>query len=186
MKSPLYLLLLATTALTATLPAQAGPAHQHGVARLDVAVEAGRVTLYLDTPLDNLLGFERAPRTDAERQQADAAVARLKAADKLFRIDGNAGCKLARVTLTSAALGLPAAAPGAPAATAAPAAKDDHADLEGRFEFTCTAGARAGFVEVGLFEAFAPMKRIELQLVSPKGQMKATLLRPASRVALVR
>ncbi|MDO9075731.1 MAG: DUF2796 domain-containing protein [Rubrivivax sp.] len=177
MKSPLYLLLLAATA-AAALPAQAGPAHQHGVARLDVAVEANRVTLYLDTPLDNLLGFERAPRTDAERQQADAAVARLQDAERLFRIDGNAGCKLAKVTLTSAALSLPA--PGAPAA------KDDHADLEGRFEFNCTAGARAGFVEVGLFAAFPQLKRIELQLISPKGQMKATLVRPASRVALVR
>lgn len=186
MKPPPTLLLLAAAAIAAVLPAQAGPAHQHGVARLDVAVEAGRVTLYLETPLDNLLGFERAPRTDAERRQADAAVARLKDADKLFRIDGNAGCKLAKVTLSSAALGLPPAAPGAPAAPAAPAAKDEHADLEGRFEFSCTAGTRAGFVEVGLFEAFAQIKRIELQLVSPKGQMKATLLRPASRVALVR
>lgn len=176
MKSPLSLLLLA--AAIAAPPAQAAPAHQHGVARLDVAVEASRVTLYLDTPLDNLLGFERAPRTDAERQQADAAVARLKDADKLFRIDGKAGCKLAKVTLTSAALGLPTAG--------APPAKDEHADLEGRFEFTCTAAAHAGFVEVGLFEAFAQMKRIELQLASPKGQMKATLVRPASRVALVR
>jgi Protein of unknown function (DUF2796) len=178
MKSPLTVLLLVATAVTSALPAHAGPAHQHGVALLDVAVEAGRVTLYLDTPLDNLLGFERAPRTDAERQQADAAVARLKDADRLFRIDGNAGCKLAKVTLTSAALGLNA--------PAAPAAKDEHADLEGRYEYTCTAGGRAGFVEVGLFEAFAQMKRIELQLASPKGQMKATLVRPASRVALVR
>ncbi len=178
MKPPLYLLSAALA--VAAWPAHAGPAHQHGVARLDVAVEASRVTLYLDTPLDNLLGFERAPRTEAERQQADAAVARLTDAGTLFRIDGNAGCKLAKVTLTSAALGLPTPVP------AAAAAKDEHADLEGHFEYSCSAGARAGFVEVGLFEAFAPMKRIELQVVSPKGQMKATLVRPASRVALVR
>lgn len=177
MKALLYVLLLAATA-TGALPARAGPAHQHGVATLDVSVEASRVTLYLNTPLDNLLGYERAPRTDTERQQAAAAVARLKAADQLFRIDGNAGCTLAKVTLTSAVLGLPVA-------SAAPD-KDGHADLEGRFEFSCTAGARAGFVEVALFDAFPQLKRVELQLILPRGQMKATLVRPATRVALVR
>lgn len=154
----------------------AGP-HQHGVAQLDVGVEPGRVTLDLDTPLDNLLGFERAPRTDAERERAAAVVKKLQAADGLFRIDPAAGCTLAKVTLKSAALGL-----GADAA----AAKGDHADLEGRFEFTCKAGAKAGFVEVGLFEAFAPLKRIELQVVTQRGQLKAVLVRPASRVVLAR
>lgn len=43
----------------------AGEAHQHGVARLDIAVDAGRISLQRDSPLDKLLGFERAPRNDA-------------------------------------------------------------------------------------------------------------------------
>ena len=144
---------------------------------LDVAVESGRVSFSLETPLDNLLGFERGPRTDAERAKADAALARLRDAAALFRIDAAAGCTLAKVDLVSPALGLgPAPA----------SAKEGHADLDGQFDFGCTAGARAGFVEVGLFEAFPSLKRIELQLATPKGQMKVTLRRPQSRVALVR
>jgi hypothetical protein len=157
--------------------AWAGKAHEHGVARLDVAVESGRLTLDLDTPLDNLLGFEHAPRTDAERERVASALVRLRDAGTLFRIDPAAGCTPARVELVSAPLGL-----GAGAA----ASQEGHGDLEGHFEFTCKAGARAGFVEVGLFAAFAPLRRVELQVVTAKGQMKATLVRPASRVALAR
>ncbi len=157
-------------------PALAAPPHQHGVASLDMAVESARVTLDLDTPLDNLLGFERAPRTDAERERADAMVKKLKAAEVLFRIDSAAGCTLSKVTLKSAPLGLGGEVMD----------KEGHADLQGHFEFSCKAGAKAGFVEVGLFDAFATLKRIELQVATPRGQLKASLVRPASRVALLR
>ena len=158
--------------------ALAGPPHEHGVARLNVAVDAGRVSIELDTPLDNLLGFERAPRSDAERAKAAALVARLRAADGLFRIDTAAGCTLAKVDLVSAPLELGTAAAGAVAS--------DHSDLNGVFEFRCKNGARAGFVEVGLFDAFPALKRIELQVITPRGQLKATLRKPASRVMLAR
>lgn len=189
MKALLFAL-LPVCLFAATGPAWAGKPHQHGVAQLDVVVEPTRVTLELDTPLDNLLGFERAPRTDAERAMVDKVLARLRAADGLFRIDSAAGCTLGKVSLVSSVLGL--AAPGAnaaqatQAAEAAKGAKGDHAELNGHFEFNCKAGQRASFVEVGLFDAFAPMKRVELQLVLPRGQMKASLARPATRVTLAR
>lgn len=164
--------------LVVIVPSHAASPHEHGVARLDVAVEAGRVSFSLETPLDNLLGFEHAPRTDAERAKAAAAVARLRDAAALFRIDAAAACTRGKVELVSSALGL------GPAAAAA--GKEGHADLDAQFDFACTAGARAGFVEVGLFDAFPSLKRIDLQVVTPKGQMKATLRRPQTRVALVR
>jgi hypothetical protein len=154
----------------------AGKAHEHGVARLDVAVDGLRVSIELDTPLDNLLGFERAPRTDAERDKANAAIAKLRLGETLFRIDAAAGCTLDKVELRSAPLQLGAAA----------ASAGEHGDLNALYTFNCKAGAKAGFVEVGLFEAFAGFKRIDLQVVTPKGQLKATLRRPSSRVVLAR
>ena len=155
----------------------AGKAHEHGVARLDVAVDGLRVSMELDTPLDNLIGFERAPRTDAERDKVNAAVAKLRLGETLFRIDAAAGCTLDKVELRSAPLQL------GPVSTTT---SGDHGDLTALYMFNCKAGAKAGFVEVGLFEAFASLKRIDLQVVTPKGQLKATLRRPTSRVVLAR
>ncbi len=161
-------------------PAWAAKAHEHGVAALDIAVEQARITLQLETPLDGLLGFERAPRTDAERKAADAAVAKLRAAASLFRIDPAAGCTLAGVELDSAALklGLAATAPGA--------AKDGHADLDATVSFSCQAGHKAAYIDVELFSAFPRMARLEVQVAGASGQQKATLRRPAKRVQLQR
>jgi len=42
-------------------------AHEHGVARLSLAVDSAEIHMMLDVPGDVLFGFERAPRTDEER-----------------------------------------------------------------------------------------------------------------------
>lgn len=181
-------------------PAWAGKAHEHGVARLDIGVEAGRITLNLELPLEDVVGFERAARTEAERAAIVAALARLQEAAKLVRIDPAAGCGPARVQLEAAAWGVgPAtsaasASASAPTATrasalAAPAPKarePAHGDLEATYEFRCSNAPRAAFVEVGLFEAFARLRRIEVQAVAPRGQMKLVLRRPQVRVGLAR
>jgi hypothetical protein len=176
--------LMTGAALLAAMAGTAGPGraqtapHVHGVVALQVAIDGPRVVLTLRAPLDSLVGFERAPRTDAERAAVAAAVARLRDAAALFRIDGAAGCTAGKVELASAPLGLGKAP--------APAQGSAHADLEGSFEFGCTAGAQAGFVEVGLFEAFPRLKRLEVQVATPRGQAKATLRRPNARITLPR
>ena len=176
-----HLATLIATLIAASLlilgTARAGGAHEHGVARLDVAVDAKRVSILLETPLDNLLGFEHAPRTDAEREKLAAVLVKLRAAQTLFRIDSAAGCTLSRVDLQSGVLQL---------GRAVAPQKEGHGDLEATIEFDCNNSARAGFVEVGLFEEFVSLQRIDLQVATPKGQLKATLRRPASRVVLAR
>jgi hypothetical protein len=170
--------LLALSLLACAGAAWAAKPHQHGVATLQIAVDPGHVSVRLDIPLDNLLGFERAPRNDAERERAQAVVAQLRKGAELFRIDAAAGCTLQRTVLRSAELGLPdaAAAPG----------RSEHADLEADYEFSCRDSHKAGAVSLGLFDAFARLQRIEVQALTPRGQLRAVLQRPNSRVALAR
>jgi hypothetical protein len=172
----LVLALVAPLVMTTGAAAQghSHAAHQHGVARLDVAAEAGALTIELVTPLDNLLGFERAPRSDAERRAAEALVARLRAAEGLFVIDPAARCVLADVALASAALGLPDGAQDA---------GDGHAELDARWDFRC-AGAPPAWVEIGLFQAWRRLSRLEVQAVGPRTQRQATLRRAAGPVRL--
>jgi hypothetical protein len=167
---------LAPLALPLLAHAQHG-AHQHGVAQLDIAVESRSISVQFASPLDNLLGFERAPRTEAEKTQAGAAVARLEAGAQLLRVDPAAGCRLAGVELVSAALKLGPA-------EAAPS-RAEHADLEARYRFDCTDAARAAWIDVGLFD-FKRLVRLQVQLATPKGQFRRDLERPAVRIVLGR
>ena len=176
MKHPYGLLALALA--LAPLWSAARGAHEHGVVKLDIAIEAGKISVQMESPLDNLIGIEHAPRNDAERRRAAAAVARLRAAEALFKIDPAAGCTLAHVDLVSAPLQLGQAEPGA--------VDDGHADLDGDFEFSCKDAAKAAFIDVGLFDAFDAMQRIDVQIAAPKGQQKRTLRRPATRITLTR
>jgi Protein of unknown function (DUF2796) len=145
-------------------------AHMHGAVRLDVAIDARSLVIEMTAPLDSLLGFERPPRTVAEKQAAQALLSRLKQGHNLLMPDAAADCRFQSATAESAAL-----APGARAG--------EHADLDARFEWTCGNAAAARSVDLGgLIEAFPRIRTIELQIASPAGQFKHRLQPPQTRV----
>ena len=53
-------------------------AHEHGIARLGLAVDGTRLTVDLQLPAESVFGFERAPRSAQERATAAEAVDRLR------------------------------------------------------------------------------------------------------------
>ncbi|MBN9408479.1 MAG: DUF2796 domain-containing protein [Burkholderiales bacterium] len=155
-------------------------AHTHGVVALDVAVDAQTITLQLEAPLESLVGFERAPRTAAERQRVDAAVAQLRAGDRLFRLDPAARCVLKDVDLQSPAIGLGKDGKGHDPKH--DHGEDSHADLDATYTFACDAAAQARFVELPLFDAFPRIRSVAGQVAAPQGQFKRTLGRTDRRL----
>jgi hypothetical protein len=154
--------------------AQQQHAHVHGQLKLDVAVDGPTVVIDMESPLDNIVGFERAPKTDAEKKTVEDAVAQLRAADKLFVVDPAANCKLGPVDLRSGALGLGNPDPAEPVG---------HADLDATFSFNCTNAAAAKFIDVNLFGAFKGLRQIDSQIATAQGQFKRQLKRPAGAQA---
>ena len=67
-------------------------AHEHGVASLNVALDGAELTIEMDTPADNLLGFEHLPRSAAEKSQAGNVLTLLSQPKKLFRLNPEAQC----------------------------------------------------------------------------------------------
>lgn len=186
-------------AVMSALPALAQQhAHTHGRMSLDVAVDAQTLTLAIESPLDSFLGFERAPRTDAERQRVSDMVARLNAAQQLFVPDPAAECTLSSVTLSSAALGLgdPKKEDDHPHGHGhddkkrpdgkKDHAEDEHADIDVDIVFQCAKATQARFIDVKLFDAFKRIRAIDAQVATPQGQFKRGMRPDAARLNLVR
>jgi hypothetical protein len=178
--------------VVASSAAYAGKAHEHGVVRLDVSIEGPRVTIDMTAALDNWLGFERAPRTDAERKAATDVLARLRNPSQgapLFAPNAQAQCQLVQAEVSAPVLepaAKPAAAPAAPPPPAPAKGGAEHADLEASYRFQCAQPAQLRTLDLGLFEAYKRIQRIEVQVAGQTGQSKVTLRRPTRSVTLTR
>jgi hypothetical protein len=88
---------LSLIALVAALPALAEEtrqldAHEHGVGTLDIAIEGRTVGMAFEVPGADIVGFEYAATSDADRATIAQALATLSAPLDLFVMPEAAGC----------------------------------------------------------------------------------------------
>lgn len=74
--------------------------HEHGAANMNIAIEGTSIYVELESPWNNLVGFEHAPSTEEQHKLVDDAIALLQDPTKLFSFE-NAECKVASVNLDS-------------------------------------------------------------------------------------
>lgn len=178
---PVLVAAFLSLALAGHAGAHTPKAHVHGEATLNVVVDGPQLELQLEAPLDSVLGFEHAPRTEAQRQQVRAMAARLRQAQSLFEPTPEAGCSLTSVALASASL--PADLLGEPAtAQAAGAAQGEHADLDATFRYRCAAPERLRGLASSLQKAFPGIGTLKVHVVGPRGQKAAVFSRGRASV----
>ena len=156
-------------------------AHEHGAARLDIALSGKTLELQIEGAAYGFLGFERAPEGAEEVARVEQAQLLLNNASALYGWEAAAGCT-AQSSRIDAAL---------PEAAAVSADDDhDHADEhehdhahEGHDDghgghsswrvyhrFDCSRPEALGAIEVRLFQHFPKLERIDYQLVTDTAQ----------------
>ncbi|HEY7378118.1 MAG TPA: DUF2796 domain-containing protein [Steroidobacteraceae bacterium] len=150
--------------------------HEHGRAFLNVAIDGTRLTLELDTPAINVLGFEHAPHSDAERQAVDRALGWLQSGRELFLVPGAAGCRFVHTTLEPPRWGS--------AAHEDHAGEEEHADYHATYEFECAHMEQLAWIDVRLVDRLMPGVKTEATVVTPTLQTQRTLMPGALRLDL--
>lgn len=152
-------------------------AHVHGLAHLDAALDGRTLVIAIRSPGWDLVGFERAPRDEAERARIEAARATLADGARLFAFEPAGACRAAepaRVVLPSAI---------EPEGAAADPGEPGHpGDWTATWTFDCAEPASLRAIRVDWFDAFASTERIEVQWIGPDGQAGHALTAAERRI----
>ena len=184
--------LIATALLTAPAFAQEhrelGP-HVHGHGTLDVAVEGSKVSMSLEAPGMDIVGFEHAAGSADQKSAVEKGTAALSAPLTLFKIPASAGCKV-----TDAKVAIEAEHEHEEseedhdhdAKEGADHAKDDHDEHEGHaghnqfhgtYALECAKPAEITSIAFDYFKSFAGAQGLTVNVVTAKAQNKYEVTR---------
>ncbi|MGY3945155.1 DUF2796 domain-containing protein [Aeromonas tecta] len=156
-------------------------AHEHGHGHLNLVLDGNQLMIELLAPAADLVGFEHAAKTDAEKAQYAKAMAQLKQPDTLFRLDPAAGCSLTQQELN--------APKDDHDHDKADGAKDEHhhedghADMGAMYTYTCATPAKLSGLEATLFTVYPSLEKLSVQGILPSGQTAAELTPSAYKLS---
>ena len=119
----------------------------------------------------NLVGFEHAATTDADKAKVAAVRAQLEKPLVLFNLPKAAGCVVATQELESPLFGDKPDADDDHDEEAKDEHHHDHSEIHAHYQFSCSApGALKNLDLANIFNTFPATQKIQVQLISPSGQ----------------
>ncbi|MEL6505820.1 MAG: DUF2796 domain-containing protein [Pseudomonadota bacterium] len=131
-------------------------AHVHGVSTLKVAQDGNKFAFELESPADDIVGFERKPKTDAEKAAVQKAVAMMGKPKDLFTPPAAAACEAMDVDAELHVHG-------------------DHAGFEAKWVYQCANASAMTGMTTTFFKNFPKAEEIDVEAVLAGGAMAAEL-----------
>lgn len=128
--------------------------HEHGSAKLEIAVEGNVIDIDLESPAESILGFEHAPKSDAEKMAYATAENKWKKnlMSDLFVLDKSLECME-----TENSFKQEMEDHGKKSGT--------HSEIEAEVKITCKKDPKGQFLTVNLRKHFPKMKKLKIDIV---------------------
>ena len=167
-------------------------AHEHGVSKLNLVIEGKRLEMELGSPGSDIVGFEHAPATDADRKAIVDAAERLKDGATLFVTPAAAGCNLQSAEIE---------APGAEKKEKHhghghdhgkdkhghqnyKADEETHSEFHAHYRYVCDHPKKLSHIDAKFFAVFPRAREIEVRAITPENQFRRELTAENTRLTL--
>ena len=186
MKRPIIAAIMSLATSTNLFAKEQHGAHEHGKAKLDIAIEGTKVSLGFESPAESIYGFEHEAKNPKDIAARDAAVKELKEnTANLFQFQPALGCTVATATVE------PWVTEDHDHAKADKKGKKEqhkkhgkHGEVHADYSFTCAKNPSGSKLTVTLTDKFPRLREIVVQFVSDKKQTGATLKTGATSIEL--
>jgi hypothetical protein len=168
-------------------------AHVHGVSEVKIAAEGAEVEILLEAPGMDIVGFEHAASSDADKAAVDAALALLRDPASVVALDDAAGCTMeeAEAALMSdedhdhdEAHGHEDADEHAHEDDHDDHAEANHSAFEAHYHFECDAPEALTTISFPFFASFPNAEEIEAEYVTDAGAGAAEITADAPQLVL--
>lgn len=140
-------------------------AHEHGAAQLNVVLDGKALELQLESPAMNLVGFEHAAKTDADKAKVAATRSQLEQPQALFGLAAG-DCNVSKQELQS-----PLFTEHGHNDHHEHAKDSEHNDIHAHYSLDCQKPEELKQLDLGeLFKRFPATEKIQVQLIGPNGQ----------------
>ncbi len=141
------------------------PPHVHGAGTLNIAIDGSTVTMELNAPAHDIVGFEHEPKSADQRRAVATAKRQLARPLTLFVVPAAAGCvvKSAEVKFDT---GEAKNEPTKRATDQKPAAAEPkHADFDADYALTCKSPEKLQSIQFPYFKSFPGAKKLTVTIV---------------------
>jgi hypothetical protein len=175
-------------------------AHVHGVAHLNVAIEANNINIEFFSPAANIVGFEHHPQTHEQKNAVKDAVNKLRAGASLFLLSAKSESRMVNSSV-NADIDENAHHHSEPKHDHAEKEHhgqekhhdkkqsqanehERHSEFEAAYHFICKKPDKLSQIDVMLFQVFPGIEHIEVQLLNGTKQTAMELTAKKYKISL--